>query len=73
MEVSGPWLKKIKNTSINNRSLQRFKTHNELEIGTTVFLHAFILTANVGKFHSVSNDSPDLMSVKSRLNISQLN
>ena len=25
------------------------------------------------KFHSVSNDSLDLMSVKSRLNISQLN
>ena len=50
VEVSGPWLKK-KNTSINNRSLQRFKRHNELEIGTTVFLHALILTAKlVGKY-----------------------
>ena len=41
--------KKEKKTRINNKSLQRFKTHNELEIGTTVFLHALILTANVGK------------------------
>ena len=31
VEVSGPWLKK--------KGLQRFKTHNELEVGTTVFLH----------------------------------
>ena len=48
VEVSGPWLKK-RNTSLNNQSLQRFKTHNDLEIGTTVFLLALILTANDGK------------------------
>ena len=48
VEVSGAWLKK-KNTSINNKSLQRFKTHNELEVSTTVFLHVLTLTADVGK------------------------
>ena len=48
VEVSGPWLQK-KKPSINNKSLQRFKLHNELEMGTTVLLHALILTANVGK------------------------
>ena len=42
--------KKLKKyTSINNKSLKRFKTHNELEIGTTVLMHAFIQTANVRK------------------------
>ena len=43
VKVSGLWLNK------RNQSLQRFKTHSELEIGTTVFLHALILTANDGK------------------------
>ena len=52
-----------------NGSLQRFKTHNELEIGA----HSFGRLMKENKFHSVSNDSLDLMSVKSRLNISQLN
>ena len=70
MEVSGPWVKYM---TINNKSLPRFKTYNELEIGTTVFLHIHPRLMSENEFHSVSNDSPDLMSVKSRLNISRLN
>ena len=62
-----------KNTTVNSKSLQRFKTYNELEIGTRVFLHAHPRLMSENKFHSVSNDSPDLMSVKSRQNISRLN
>ena len=53
LKVSGPWLKK-KDTSINNKSLQHFKTHNELEIGTTIFF-IFARThsdANAGKWVS---------------------
>ena len=46
----GHGLKEKKNTIINNKSLQRFKTHNEPEVGTTVvFLYALILRAYVGK------------------------
>ena len=43
--LSGPRLKK--KHELNSISLQPFKTHNELEIGT--ILHAHILTAHVGK------------------------
>ena len=60
---------KKRNTSLNNQRLQRFKTYNELEIGT----HSFGRLMKENKFHSVSNDSLDLMSLKSLLNISQLN
>ena len=40
-----------KNTSTNNKSFQRFKTHNELEIGTICTrIHSdSFLTANVRK------------------------
>ena len=48
VEVSGPWFKK-KHEYKQKKSLQCFKTHNELEMGTTVLLHTLILTANVGK------------------------
>ena len=51
------------------QNAQRARNH-----GTTVCLHALILTLmSAEKFHFVSVDSPDLKSVKSRLNISQLN
>ena len=43
--LSGPRLKK--KYELNSISLQPYKTHNELEIGT--ILHAHILTAHVGK------------------------
>ena len=43
--LSGPRLKK--KHELNSITLQPFKTHNELEIGT--ILHAHILTAHVGK------------------------
>ena len=64
--VSGPWLKNTH--ELNSKSLQPFKTHNELEIGTIS-----ARTRSENKFHSVSSDSLDLMSVKSGLNISRLN
>ena len=44
--LSGLRLKKKKH-ELNSISLQPFKTHNELEIGT--ILHVRILTAHVGK------------------------
>ena len=59
--LSRPRLKK--KHELNSISLQPFKTHNELEIGT--ILHAHILRLmSENKFYSVSDDSLDLMSVK---------
>ena len=63
---------KKKDTSINSVSKRTTSSKSALQF--FLFLHALILMLMSGnKFHSVSNDSPDLMSVKSRLNISRLN
>ena len=72
MEVSGSWLKKKheykkqKFTAFQNVQRARNR-HYSISARTSM--------ASVGtdKFHSKSNDSPDLMSVKSRLNISRIN